>query len=90
MTAAARCPVCDGQIPDRDRSHGGRKARYCSGACKSKAYRARQRDDESLSTEAPTLPAGARHARAIDIRQQISEPRSAARPRPRPCPRRQA
>jgi len=27
MTVAARCPVCDGQMPDRDRSRGDRKAR---------------------------------------------------------------
>jgi hypothetical protein len=29
-------------MPDRDRSRGGRRARYCSGACKAKAYRDRQ------------------------------------------------
>ena len=29
VTAAARCPVCEGQMPDRDRSRNGRKAWYC-------------------------------------------------------------
>ena len=73
MTAAARCPVCDGQFPARDRARGGRKLRYCSGACKAKAYRARQQADEPLGTDRPTLAPAARHARAVEIRQQVSE-----------------
>ena len=71
MTGDARCPVCGRQLPDRDRPHGGRKARYCSGACKAKAYRARQQAGQPASTQ-PVSPAG-RHARAVEIRQQVSE-----------------
>ncbi len=70
---ASRCPVCDGQLPDRDRTHGGRKARYCSGACKAKAYRARQKASKPPGTNAQPLTAAARHARAVDIRQQASD-----------------
>jgi hypothetical protein len=73
MTGTARCPACGGQMPDRDRPHGGRKARYCSGACKAKAYRARQQASEPPGTPALPLTASARHARAIDIRQQASD-----------------
>ncbi len=73
MTTAARCPVCDGQIPARDRSHGGRKARYCSDACKAKAYRARRQSGELRPADPAPLPPSARHARAIEIRQQVSE-----------------
>jgi hypothetical protein len=73
VTAAARCPVCDGQMPDRDRSRGGRKARYCSDACKAKAYRSRQHADDSAVPDGPPLPAAARHARAVEIRLQVSE-----------------
>lgn len=72
MTTAARCPVCGEQVPARDRPHGGRKARYCSGACKAKAYRARQQADPP-GTDGPPLLAAVRHARAIEIRRQISE-----------------
>ena len=72
MTDGARCPVCSRQIPARDRPHGGRKARYCSGACKAKAYRTRQQDDEQRPDIPPLSPAG-RHARVIEIRQQVSE-----------------
>ena len=71
VTGDARCPVCGRQLPDRDRPHGGRKARYCSGACKAKAYRARQQAGQPASTQ-PVPPAG-RHARVIEIRQQVSE-----------------
>jgi hypothetical protein len=73
VTTTARCPVCDGQLPARDRPHGGRKARYCSGACKAKAYRARRQADEPAGTDGTPLPPGARHARAVEIRQRISE-----------------
>jgi hypothetical protein len=70
----ARCPVCGGQVPDRDRSRGGRKARYCSGGCKAKAYRARQQAaDGATAPDAPPLPAAGRHARAVEIRQQASD-----------------
>jgi hypothetical protein len=69
----ARCPVCDGQMPARDRSRGGRKARYCSDACKAKAYRARQQAGELRSADPAPLPPSARHARAVEIRQRVSE-----------------
>lgn len=71
MTGDARCPVCGRQLPDRDRPHGGRAARYCSGACKAKAYRARQQAGKPAGTQ-PVPPAG-RHARAVEIRQRVSE-----------------
>jgi hypothetical protein len=75
MTPGARCPVCGQQLPGRDRLRGGRKLRYCSGACKAKAYRARHRSGERASAAEPALPstAAARYARATGIRQQISE-----------------
>jgi hypothetical protein len=73
VTAAARCPVCGGQVPDRDRSRGGRKARYCSSGCKAKAYRARQQAGGSAAPDRPPLPAADRHARAVEIRQQASD-----------------
>jgi hypothetical protein len=70
---AGRCPVCGQLVPPRDRPHGGRNARYCSGACKAKAYRARQENNESSGRDSPPLTAAARHARVIEIRQQITE-----------------
>jgi hypothetical protein len=73
MTTAARCPVCGEQLPARDRTRSGRKPRYCSGACKAKAYRARQQAGEPPATEPGPLPPGARHARAIEIRHQVGE-----------------
>jgi len=60
-------------MPDRDRSRGGRPARYCSGACKAKAYRARQQARGSAAPDGPPLPPAARHARAVEIRQQASD-----------------
>jgi len=73
MTDAAGCPVCGGQLPGRDRSRGGRTARYCSGACKAKAYRTRQKASEPAAQDSTPLPEGARHARAVEIRQQASD-----------------
>ena len=72
---AGRCPTCGGQMPDRDRDRGrgGRPARYCSGACKAKAYRDRQRAGSPAAPDGPPLPAAARHARAVEIRQQASD-----------------
>jgi hypothetical protein len=67
---ASTCPACGEQVPDRDRRHGGRPARYCSGACKAKAYRDRQ---QAGGPEPPPLPPAARHARAIEIRQQAND-----------------
>ena len=64
---AGRCPVCDQPIPARDRPHGGRNARYCPGACKAKAYRARQENNGPSGTGPPPLTAAARHARVIEI-----------------------
>jgi hypothetical protein len=71
MTSGSRCPVCDSQLPARDRPRGGRKARYCSDACKAKAYRDRQQAGQPANTQ--PLPPGGRHARAVEIRQQVSE-----------------
>jgi hypothetical protein len=71
VTDGARCPVCGRQVPARDHPHGGRTARYCSGACKAKAYRARQQAGEQRPGTPPISPAG-RHARVIEIRQQVS------------------
>lgn len=70
---AARCPACGGCLPGRDRSRGGRRARYCSGACKAKAYRDRQRAGGPAAPDGPPLPAANRHARAVEIRQQASD-----------------
>ena len=36
MNPAGRCPACGSLLPGRDRQRGGRKLRYCSGACKAK------------------------------------------------------
>ena len=71
MTGGTRCPVCGRQLPDGDRPHGGRKARYCSGACKAKAYRTRQQAGRPADTQA--LSPADRHARVVEIRQQVSE-----------------
>jgi len=68
-----RCPVCLGPLLPRERPHGGRNARYCSGACKAKAYRARRRNGTPTGTSPPPLTADARHARVVEIRQQVSE-----------------
>lgn len=48
-------------------------ARYCSGACKAKAYRARRQAGASPATDSVPLPPGARHGRAVEIRQQVNE-----------------
>jgi hypothetical protein len=72
VTDGARCPVCGRGIPARDRPHGGRTARYCSSACKAKAYRARQQAGEQRPGMPPLSPAR-RHARVTEIRQQVSE-----------------
>lgn len=72
MTGDASCPVCGRQLTARDRPHGGRKPRYCSGACKAKAYRARQQAGKP-TPDTPSASPAARHARAIEIRQQVSE-----------------
>ncbi len=75
MNPAARCPACGRLLPGRDRQRGGRKLRYCSGACKAKAYRDRQRSGTPPGDAEPPLPptAAARHARATEIRRQIGE-----------------
>jgi len=69
---AGQCPVCGRQLPMHDRANGGRTLRYCPGACKAKAYRARQQADRPAASDETPLPADARHARAVDIRQRIS------------------
>jgi len=68
-----RCPVCLGPLPERERPHGGRNARYCSGACRARAYRARRRNAAPAGTRPPPLTGDDRHARVIEIRQQASE-----------------
>jgi hypothetical protein len=73
VTSDVRCQVCDRQLPARDRTPGGRKARYCSGACKAKAYRTRQQDSKQPGANSAPLTAAARYARAIEIRQQVSD-----------------
>jgi hypothetical protein len=72
---AARCQACGGPIPDRDRTRGGRTARYCSGACKARAYRSRQNDSQlpGIRPAPAPLTAAARHARVMEIRQQLAE-----------------
>ncbi len=70
---AGHCPACGGQMPDRDRNRGGRPARYCSGACKAKAYRDRRQAGSPAAPGSPPPPAAARHARAVEIRQQASD-----------------
>jgi hypothetical protein len=75
MTSGIRCPVCGQQLPGPSPQRTGRKPRYCSAACKAKAYRARQRSSEHATDTAPPLPSSAadRYARTIEIRQQISD-----------------
>jgi hypothetical protein len=71
----ARCLHCDTALPDQPRPGGGRKPRYCTDACKAKAYRARQLTAWARPPEEVTLPAttAARYARATEIHRQISE-----------------
>jgi hypothetical protein len=73
VPAGPQCAACGAPLPGRDRAHGGRSARYCSGACKAKAYRARRNPGEPAGAGGPPLSAAVRHARAIEIRQQISQ-----------------
>lgn len=73
VAAASQCQVCGRPVPERDRTRGGRRPRYCSGACKAKAYRDRQHGGQAPGPGAPALTAPARHARAVEIRHQISE-----------------
>lgn len=75
MTPGTRCPVCGQRLPSRDRPRGGRTPRYCSGACKARAYRARRQAGEPPATDTGTaaLKPAARYARAVQIRQQVSE-----------------
>ncbi len=73
MNEPAPCPACGAPVPSRERPHGGRRARYCSAACKARAYRDRQQTGQLPASGAPPLTAAARHARAVEIRQQVSE-----------------
>ncbi|MEV3927054.1 hypothetical protein [Actinomadura coerulea] len=50
---ATRCGTCGSPVPARDR---GRPARYCSPACKAKAYRARKRGPADTVSPAPRGP----------------------------------
>ena len=71
----ARCLHCDTALPHQPRPRGGRKPRYCTDACKARAYRARQLTTWARPPEGITLPSGAaaRYARATEIHRQISE-----------------
>jgi len=71
----ARCLHCDTALPDQPRPGGGRKPRYCTDACKARAYRARQLTTWARPPGEVTLPAtaAARYARAAEIHRQISE-----------------
>ena len=73
MPSGPQCAACGAHLPGRDRTRGGRSARYCSGACKAKAYRARRNAGEPASAGGPPLSAAVRHARAFEIRRQISQ-----------------
>jgi len=75
MISGTSCPVCGQQLPGPDPWRTGRKPRYCSNACKAKAYRDRQHSGEHASAAGPPLPSSAadRYARTIEIRQQISD-----------------
>ena len=70
-----RCLHCDTALPDQPRPGGGRKPRYCTDACKARAYRTRQLTAWARPPEEVTLPAtaAARYARATEIHRQISE-----------------
>ena len=71
----ARCLHCDTALPGQPRPRGGRKPRYCTEACKARAYRARQLAAWARPPEEVTLPstAAARYARATEIHRQIGE-----------------
>ena len=56
LNPAARCPACGSLLPGRDPQRGGRKGRYCCGACKAKAYRDRQRSGTRAGDAEPPLP----------------------------------
>jgi len=49
------CPVCQATLPSR-------RARYCSDACKQRAYRLRQTDSTPLDLDALTADLRSRHA----------------------------
>jgi hypothetical protein len=71
----ARCLHCDTALPGQPRPRGGRKPRYCTQACKARAYRARQLAAWARPPEEVALPstAAARYARATEIHRQIAE-----------------
>jgi hypothetical protein len=75
MISGTSCPACGQQLPGHDQRRTGRKPRYCSNACKAKAYRDRQHSGEHASAAGSPLPSCAadRYARTIEIRQQISD-----------------
>ena len=71
----ARCLHCGTALPGQPRPRGGRKPRYCTDACKARAYRARQLTARATPPAGTAIPAGAaaRYARATEIHPQISE-----------------
>jgi hypothetical protein len=64
ITPGTQCPVCGQQLPSCDRRHGGRTPRHCPGACKARAYRARQQASEPAGHGRATAP-GTRAARGL-------------------------
>lgn len=70
-----RCLHCGTALPSQPRPKGGRRPRYCTDACKARAYRARQLTARAKPPEAITVPssAAARYARATEIHCQISQ-----------------
>ena len=77
MSRFTACPV-DGTPVDTLTERQGRPAKYCSGACRQKAYRARRREEraavaaaEAITREAAAVPAELR-ARARWVRWTIT------------------
>jgi hypothetical protein len=71
VSSGPQCAACGAQLPGRDRARGGRNARYCSGACKAKAYRVRRNAGKPADADGPPISAAVRYARATKIRQEI-------------------
>lgn len=71
----ARCLNCGTALPCQPKPGAGRKPRYCTNACKARAYRARQAATRAKPAQGITIPSSteARYARATEIRPQISE-----------------
>jgi hypothetical protein len=77
----ARCLHCDTALPGQPRPRGGRKPRYCTEACKARAYRARQLAAWARPPEEVTLPSTA--AGPVRPRNRDPPPDRRARRHPR-------